>query len=94
MAQAALPDMDWRAADVAVGEFHDIVLADGWPSSTSRVAARSSTCSVEPGLVHGDLAGTNLLWRADGTVSRVLDWDLAQAFDPAVDAEQCHRARV
>ena len=40
---------------------------------------------VEPGVVHGDLAGTNVPWRTDGTVYGVLDWDHAQAFDPAVD---------
>ena len=28
---------------------------------------------VKPGLVHGDLAGTNVLWCADGTFSGVLD---------------------
>jgi aminoglycoside phosphotransferase (APT) family kinase protein len=50
-----------------------------------RVERALALPQVEPGLVHGDLAGTNLLWRADGTLSGVLDWDLAQAFDPAVD---------
>lgn len=51
-----------------------------------RVRRASALPPVEPGLVHGDLAGSNLLWRRDGTLSGVLDWDLAQPFDPAVDA--------
>jgi len=53
--------------------------------AVQRVARAMPLPPVEPGLVHGDLAGTNVLWRVDGTVSGVLDWDLAQAFDPAVD---------
>lgn len=35
-------------------------------------------------LVHGDLAGSNLLW-SDGVVTGVIDWDLASAGDPAID---------
>ena len=53
--------------------------------AVGRVERALALPPVEPGLVHGDLAGTNVLWGADGTVSGVLDWDLAQAFDPAVD---------
>nr|WP_297427720.1 phosphotransferase [uncultured Actinotalea sp.] len=41
---------------------------------------------VPPSLVHGDLAGANVLLGGDGRVVGVLDWDLAQPFDPAVDA--------
>lgn len=37
-------------------------------------------------LVHGDLGGDNLRWTPDGAVGGVIDWDLAQPFDPAVDA--------
>jgi len=40
--------------------------------------------SVEGALVHGDLAGANVLWKR-GRVSAVLDWDLASADDPAED---------
>jgi aminoglycoside phosphotransferase (APT) family kinase protein len=40
---------------------------------------------VAPSLVHGDLAGHNLRWNADGTLAGVIDWDLASAWDPAVD---------
>ncbi|MFP5334289.1 MAG: phosphotransferase family protein [Actinomycetes bacterium] len=50
-----------------------------------RVAAALALPPVPPSLVHGDLAGDNVLWR-DGRVVGVLDWDLAQPFDPAVDA--------
>ncbi|MGJ4844920.1 phosphotransferase family protein [Leifsonia sp. Le1] len=39
---------------------------------------------VSPVLVHGDLAGANVLWE-DGRISGVLDWDLASADDPAAD---------
>lgn len=39
---------------------------------------------VRPSLVHGDLAGGNVLW-SRGRVAGVLDWDAAQPFDPAVD---------
>jgi aminoglycoside phosphotransferase (APT) family kinase protein len=53
--------------------------------ATRRVQRALALPPVDPALVHGDLAGSNLLWRSDGTVSGVLDWDLAQAFDPAVD---------
>jgi aminoglycoside phosphotransferase (APT) family kinase protein len=36
------------------------------------------------GLVHGDLAGGNVLW-SGGVVAGVLDWDLATWGDPATD---------
>ena len=54
--------------------------------SLRRVEAAAALPAVTPGLVHGDLAGANLLWNNDGGLSGVLDWDLACAFDPAVDA--------
>lgn len=41
---------------------------------------------VPASLVHGDLAGENMHWSADDDLVGILDWDLAQAFDPAVDA--------
>ncbi|KZE91973.1 phosphotransferase [Microbacterium sp. TNHR37B] len=43
--------------------------------------------ALEPGievLTHGDLAGSNVLWTA-GSVSGVIDWDLAAAADEAKD---------
>lgn len=39
---------------------------------------------VRPVLVHGDLAGANVLWE-NGRISGVLDWDLASADDQAED---------
>jgi aminoglycoside phosphotransferase (APT) family kinase protein len=41
---------------------------------------------VVPSLVHGDLGGENVHYDGHGSVVGVLDWDLAQPFDPAVDA--------
>jgi len=40
---------------------------------------------VVPSLVHNDLAGENMHWSADHRLIGVLDWDLAQPFDPAID---------
>lgn len=42
--------------------------------------------AVAPSLVHNDLAGDNMHWSADHRLVGVLDWDLAQPFDPAIDA--------
>lgn len=50
-----------------------------------RVEAALALPDVRASLVHGDLAGENMHW-ADGRLIGVLDWDLAQPFDPAVDA--------
>lgn len=51
-----------------------------------RVDAALDLPPVTPSLVHGDLAGSNMRWSDDGRLLGVLDWDLAQPFDPAVDA--------
>ena len=50
-----------------------------------RVDAAVSLPPVPPVLVHGDLAGHNMHWDDTGRLVGVLDWDLACAFDPAVD---------
>lgn len=55
------------------------------PEATRRIEQALTLDPVPPRLVHGDLAGSNLRWRLDGSLSGVLDWDLAQPFDPAVD---------
>ncbi|MDF9715784.1 MULTISPECIES: phosphotransferase [unclassified Nocardioides] len=61
-------------------------LPPSWRSEARRrIDAALALPPVEPVLVHGDLAGPNLLWR-DGRLAGVVDWDLAQPFDPAVDA--------
>ncbi|WP_237243177.1 phosphotransferase [Rothia nasisuis] len=39
---------------------------------------------VDPVLIHGDLAGHNILWNGDKLVG-VIDWDHASIGDPAVD---------
>ncbi len=49
--------------------------------------AAEGMMAMEPGvevLTHGDLAGSNVLWAA-GSVSGVIDWDLAAAADEAKD---------
>ena len=51
-----------------------------------RIGAALDLPPVPATLVHGDLAGQNVRWNADGTLAGVIDWDLAQAFDPAIDA--------
>jgi aminoglycoside phosphotransferase (APT) family kinase protein len=40
---------------------------------------------IPPSLVHGDLAGHNMHW-VDGQLVGVLDWDLAAAWDPALNS--------
>lgn len=52
--------------------------------AAERVAAVAGLDSPVVGLNHGDLAGSNVLWR-DGQVVGVLDWDLAAEDDPAED---------
>lgn len=49
-----------------------------------RVEAAEALDGMEPTLVHGDLAGDNMRWH-EGRLVGVLDWDLAAAWDPAVD---------
>ncbi|WP_433354084.1 phosphotransferase family protein [Microtetraspora malaysiensis] len=56
------------------------------PEARRRVHAALELPAVAASLVHGDLAGANLHWSGDGRLLGVLDWDLAQPFDPAVDA--------
>ena len=40
--------------------------------------------SVPVSLVHGDLAGHNMRW-SEGTLRGIIDWDLAAAWDPALN---------
>ncbi|MEU4324544.1 phosphotransferase family protein [Nonomuraea dietziae] len=51
-----------------------------------RIEAALELDKVTASLVHGDLGGDNVHWSPDGDLVGVLDWDLAQPFDPAVDA--------
>ena len=55
-------------------------------SARRRMDAALALEPVPPGLVHGDLTGENMHWSADGRLVGVIDWDLAQPFDPAIDA--------
>jgi aminoglycoside phosphotransferase (APT) family kinase protein len=55
-------------------------------SAHRRIAEAVALDPVPPRLVHSDLAGPNVHWSADGRLLGVLDWDLAQPFDPALDA--------
>ncbi|WP_214403010.1 phosphotransferase family protein [Pseudonocardia lacus] len=54
-------------------------------SARRRIAEAVALEPVPPRLVHGDLAGENMHWSEDGRLLGVIDWDLAHAFDPAVD---------
>ncbi|GAA3600756.1 phosphotransferase family protein [Agrococcus terreus] len=57
----------------------------GSRARATRAADRLAEASVDGGsLVHGDLAGANLVWDG-GRIAGVLDWDLASASDPAID---------
>lgn len=51
-----------------------------------RVEAALALEPAAPSLVHGDLGTGNVHWAPDGSLFGVLDWDLARAFDPALDA--------
>jgi aminoglycoside phosphotransferase (APT) family kinase protein len=51
-----------------------------------RIDAAQRLQPVQTSLVHGDLAGANVRWSDDGDVIGVIDWDLASASDPAIDA--------
>jgi len=61
------------------------LLHPGSRAAATRAAdALANLPPVPPTVVHGDLAGSNVLW-SDGTVSGVIDWDLASVGDTAVD---------
>lgn len=57
----------------------------GLLGSRRHVEAALALEPVEARLVHGDLAGHNMRWLETGDLVGVTHWDLAQAFDPAVD---------
>jgi aminoglycoside phosphotransferase (APT) family kinase protein len=75
-----------RWARLLVDEVVPRLPADVQKESMRRIDAALAMPVMPATLVHGDLAGGNLLWHQDGTLSGVVDWDLACAFDPAVDA--------
>jgi aminoglycoside phosphotransferase (APT) family kinase protein len=55
------------------------------PDARRRIEAALALPPVTPSLVHNDLAGENMHWSPDHRLIGVLDWDLAQPFDPAID---------
>lgn len=62
-------------------------LPDRWrEEGERRLAAALALEPVPDALVHGDLGGSNVHWDRDGKLVGVVDWDLALAFDPAIDA--------
>ncbi|MCY1718640.1 aminoglycoside phosphotransferase family protein [Microbacterium sp. SL62] len=72
--------------------WHSIMVEEAIPrlDPAVRRAARDAADSLAAlqghatSLIHGDLAGENVLWE-NGRVVGVLDWDLASADDPAED---------
>ncbi|MEV6607643.1 aminoglycoside phosphotransferase family protein [Kutzneria sp. NPDC051319] len=60
--------------------------ADVRSDARRRIEDALTLPAVTPSLVHNDLAGDNMHWSADHRLVGVLDWDLAQPFDPATDA--------
>jgi len=69
---------------VMVDEAIPLLAPDSRDDARRAADALAALEPVPPGLVHGDLAGSNVLWD-DTAVSGVIDWDLASAADPAVD---------
>lgn len=90
---AVAPYLDVPHAYAGRERWHELLLAEAVPrlperlrdEARRRVDEAASLEPVEPRLVHGDLAGANVLLDPRGGVSAVLDWDLASPFDPAVD---------
>lgn len=98
---AALPGA--VAARLGAWEGHDVdarLGAEAWPDAvaavTDAVTAWTAAPPVPPSLVHGDLAGHNMRWRAvpededpraplRWALAGVLDWDFACAWDPALN---------
>lgn len=74
-----------RWADVLMNEVVPLLDPPWRAEASRRVESALVLPAVPPRLVHGDLAGSNI-HVAGGRVVGVIDWDLAQAFDPAVDA--------
>lgn len=57
---------------------------DVWATASERIRLLATLESPTLALNHGDLAGSNVLWR-EGRVVGVLDWDLCAEEDPAED---------
>lgn len=55
------------------------------PQAKAVLARIDSFAPITPSLVHADLAGHNLHWQGSRLIG-VLDWDLAAAWDPALNS--------
>lgn len=73
-----------RWASVLRDQVVPLLDPDVRPEARARVDALEALRPPRRTVVHGDLAGSNVLW-SDGRVSGVLDWDLAALDDPAAD---------
>ncbi|ACQ79488.1 aminoglycoside phosphotransferase [Beutenbergia cavernae DSM 12333] len=74
-----------RWAEVLTSEVVPLLDPPWRAEAARRVESALVLPDVPATLVHGDLAGSNIHVE-NGRVVGVIDWDLAQAFDPAVDA--------
>lgn len=63
---------------------HDALPLELRPAALTLWEQLPELAQVPPGLVHGDLAGHNMHW-VDGELIGILDWDLAAAWDPALN---------
>ena len=74
-----LPQIERRGGGAfAPGEFAYI-------ANVARETAAAVAPTVTPALTHRDLFFDNLLVRPDGHLVAILDWDAAEAWDPAID---------
>jgi hypothetical protein len=78
-------DAEWAAG-------HPTVSAAAFPETVEELLRTlvgwTQDPVVAPSLVHGDLAGHNMRWERSGqawTLTGILDWDLASAWDPALN---------
>ena len=74
-----LPQIERRGADVFTPSEFALI------ARSVRDHAAAVSAVVTPTLTHRDLFFDNLLVRSDGHLVAVLDWDAAEAWDPAVD---------
>lgn len=82
---AQLWDGPWTAE-------HPAVAAEAFPDTVEELLGTLVSWTrdpvVPPSLVHGDLAGHNMRWARAGedwSLTGILDWDLASAWDPALN---------
>lgn len=71
---------------------HPAVDGERFPEAAGELLATLTAWTadppVPPSLVHGDLAGHNMRWQREGSrwvLTGILDWDLASAWDPALN---------